>query len=211
MKKIILSTLFAVVGLCSVQAQHLDFGVRGAYNYANLRGSSSTGLKLEGRNGYQIGLFAEVPLLGKWSVQPEIYYSTQGAKEVFTQGDEFKTKNINIPLLAKYYIVSGLNLQFGPQISFNTGNDYKFNKARVTDAWKNISNGDMAKGTNFGAVLGLGYRVPLVGLSVDARYTLGLTNVVNDDQTVVDALKAVGAKDNFKNGVFTIGVSYAFL
>ncbi|MCK0203725.1 PorT family protein [Ornithobacterium rhinotracheale] len=211
MKKVILTTMLTIVSICAAQAQHLDFGVRGAYNYANLRGSSSAGLKLESRNGYQIGLFAEIPLLGKWSVQPEIYYSTQGAKEVFTQGDELKTKNINIPLLAKYYIVSGLNLQFGPQISFNTGSDYKFNKARVTEAWNSLGNGDMAKGTNFGAVLGMGYRVPLVGLSVDARYTLGLTNVVNEEQSVVDALKAVGAKDNFKNGVFTIGVSYAFL
>ncbi|MCK0205847.1 outer membrane beta-barrel protein, partial [Ornithobacterium rhinotracheale] len=112
--------------------------------------------------------------------------------------------------LAKYYIVSGLNVQFGPQISFKIGSDYSFDKARVSQAWKNISSGEMAKGTNFGAVLGLGYRVPVVGLSIDARYTLGLTNVVNDDQTVKEAIKAVGAKDNFKNGIFSVGVGYSF-
>ncbi|MCK0200357.1 porin family protein [Ornithobacterium rhinotracheale] len=210
MRKLILTSVVALIGLCSMQAQHLGFGVRGAYNYSSLRGTAATGLSLEGRSGYQVGLFAEVPLLGKWSVQPEVYYSTQGAKNLFNQGDEFKTQNINIPILAKYYIVSGLNVQFGPQISFKTGSDYSFDKARVNQAWKNISSGEMAKGTNFGAVLGLGYRVPVVGLSIDARYTLGLTNVVNDDQTVKEAIKAVGAKDNFKNGIFSVGVGYSF-
>ncbi|MBV7440469.1 PorT family protein [Weeksellaceae bacterium TAE3-ERU29] len=210
MRNLVLSVIIAFAGIAFTNAQSLQFGVRGGYNYSNLRGETSSKLDLKAKNGYHIGIFTELPLSSKMSIQPEILYSTQGASNVFQEGDELKTQNINIPVLFKYYLVEGFNFQVGPQVSFNTGSEYDFNKSGADKLWNDVKTGDTTKGLNYGAVFGLGYKVPIIGITLDARYALGLNNIINTEDNGLGAVLKSAKETDLKNGVFSLGVGYQF-
>ena len=211
MKKFFLTAVVILLSVVSANAQSLRLGARAGYNYSKFIGKSVSDLDLKAKNGYHVGLFAELPFSAKFSIQLEVLYSVQGAGDVFQKDDELNTKNINIPILFKYYIIDGLNLQFGPQVSFNTDSEYKFNKDGANKLWKDVKVGEMTNGLNYGAVLGLGYKLPVIGISIDARYALGLNNVINAEAEGLEkALEELKSEDNLKNGVLTLGVGYQF-
>src|SRR5882724_3379283 len=96
----------------------MDFGAKVGFNVAGLALSSSGkigGLTYNNRTGYHIGGYASARL-GKFAIQPEIIYSKQGQN--FTINNSYSNLNnqlnyINIPVMIKYYLVGGLNLQAG--------------------------------------------------------------------------------------------------
>lgn len=211
MRNLVLSVIITLAGMMFTNAQSLQLGARAGYNYSTFIGKTVSDLDFKAKNGYHVGLFAELPFSSKFSIQPEVLYSVQGAGDVFQKDDELNTKNINIPVLFKYYIVDGLNLQFGPQISFNTDSEYKFNKEGANKLWDDVKVGDMTNGLNYGAVVGLGYKVPVVGISLDARYALGLNNILKSEEgNLSKVLKDLKSEDNLKNGVLTLGIGYQF-
>ena len=215
MKKLILSAAVAFAGVVGLNAQSMEslqIGARAGYNYSTLTGDLAKDLDLKGMSGYHVGLFVEVPVTDRFSIQPEVIYSTQGAKMDTSinlpvvgkiGGDtKFKTQNINVPVLAKFYVIDGLSIQAGPQIGFLTDSKVEFN-GKESDSFK-----DAISKVNFGAVVGAGYKLPM-GFTVDARYNFGLTNVLDKDNDSVKNLN-VSDSNNFKNGVLSIGVGYQF-
>lgn len=203
MKKLVLSAAVAVLGLVGVDAQismeSVEVGARAGYNYSTLLGDQADDLDIKGKSGYHIDLFAEVPISERFSVQPEVSYSAQGAKLKLITGEAtLKTQNINIPVLAKVYIADGFNVQAGPQLGINTGSKLEYDGSLVNTSGEL---GDDALSTvNFGLVFGAGYKMA-EGVTIDARYNLGLTNAFNED---------ILAMDKARNGVFQIGVGYQF-
>ena len=113
---------------------------------------------------------------------------------------EIRTQYINVPVLAKFYIADGFNLQAGPQIGFLTGADLKGEDGNKVD----IS--DSIKSTDFGILLGAGYKMPM-GLTIDARYNLGLSNIYDG---ATDEVGGLSSNDKLKNGVFQVGLGYQF-
>lgn len=210
MKKLILAASVAFAGMIGLNAQSMEalqIGARAGYNYSTLRGDAAKNMNTKGLSGFHVGLFTEIPVADRFSIQPEVLYSTQGAK--WTLGKEtydFKTQNINVPVLAKFYVAEGLNLQAGPQLSFNTGSEFKYDGA-LGKTSKKLDKDAFSK-VNFGAVVGAGYKLAQ-GLTVDARYNFGLTNVFDKDNKSLQSLK-VSDKNNFKNGVFSVGLGYQF-
>lgn len=214
MKKLILSAVVALSGIVGLNAQSMEslqLGVKAGYNYNTLRGKSAKDIDTKGSNGYYVGLFTEVPVNERFSIQPEVIYSAQGAKwessgALGTHSVTLKSQYLNVPVLAKFYVADGFNLQLGPQVGFLTGakmegeglgelaNDNKFNEK-------------MGK-VDFGLVFGAGYKTP-VGLTIDARYNLGLTNVLDKDNESIKKMQ-VSENNDFKNGVFSVGVGYQF-
>lgn len=214
MRKLVLSAAVAVMGMIGMNAQNLNtealqIGARAGYNMSNLRGDTPEGLDTKSLSGFHAGLFVEVPVSERFSVQPEVIYSTQGAK---TEGEflgvngstELKTQYINVPVLAKFYIADGFNIQAGPQIGFLTGAEYESKVGSISTTVDDATDG--MKGTDFGLLLGAGYKAPM-GLTIDARYNLGLSNVYDEDS---DMFENVGTDNDFKNGVFQVGIGYQF-
>ena len=107
MKKLFLAA-FAVFAFTSVNAQ--DFGVFANYASNSFDGGDST-------SGFNIGVLAGFEISEKFSVQPELLYSAQGAKEDGGDG-ELKLDYINIPVMAKFYVAEGFSLEAGPQVGF---------------------------------------------------------------------------------------------
>jgi hypothetical protein len=175
MKKLILG-VFAVFFAITSYAQGVDFGIKAGANFSTL--TDATGLK--NKTGFHGGLFLGLKFNDKIALQPELLYSQQGAE--FDMG-KIDLNYINVPVIIKYYLVQGLNIQVGPQFGF------------VVD--DNISNAIFeAEDFDISGVIGAGYDFPF-GIRLDARYNFGFTDVE----------KVSGSK----NGVFSIALGYSFL
>lgn len=150
-----------VVSLTQMQAQLLQIGVKGGVNFANLSGSE---IQTDAITSYHAGLVSEIKILDRFSIQPELLYSSQGA-EYKELGAEFKNElgYISIPVLAKFYLSDSFSLEVGPQASFlvSEKNDFNVENAETFD---------------FALAGGLGYKLTK-SLFVQARYNLGLTDV----------------------------------
>ena len=148
----------------SVKAQLLQIGVKAGLNYANFTG---TEIQTDAITSYHAGLLAEIKLMDKFAIQPELLYSTQGA--TYKDADEeFKNElgYIAIPVLAKIYLGQSFSVELGPQASFllSERNDFDIEDSNTFD---------------FGLAGGLSYKITK-NIFVQGRYVLGLTEISSD-------------------------------
>lgn len=198
MRKVILAAFVLGTTTIAFAQQQVKFGPKAGLNFANLSGVDNSEMK----TSFHVGAVAEIKFNEKFSVQPEIVYSAQGTKNNTTVpvlGEVKTTLNhdyINIPVLAKYYIVDGFSVEAGPQIGFLVKAEAKVESGdnSVTEDTKNNF-----KSTDFGLGLGLAYDLPM-GLFVNARYNLGLSDVRENTSN----------GDAIKNNVIQVGVGYKF-
>jgi hypothetical protein len=115
--------IVCVLGMAQFSfAQKLqEVGLRGGYSYSDLnlsQGGKLTGTTYHPANGFHVGGYALIKLNKKFSVQPELLYSTQGQYFTNVTYSNLKTtlNYINIPIMLKYYPVGSLNVQVGPQL-----------------------------------------------------------------------------------------------
>jgi hypothetical protein len=184
MKKLLLVTAITILGLAKVNAQDVDFGIKGGLNFATLTGGNNS--EIGWTTDFNFGAMAEIKISEKFSLQPELIYSGQGYGSDDNSEGIIALNYLNIPIIAKYYIAKKLSLEAGPQIGFllstkGGSKDYK----------------SLFKTTDFGVNFGLGYKLDN-GLNFGARYVLGLTNI-----------NAVGSTTN-KNSVFQVSIGYFF-
>lgn len=179
MKKVI---LFAILlgSISSMQAQMLKFGLKAGINYANYTGSDAN---TDAITNFHAGLVSEIKIFENFALQPELYYSTQGA-EIDNLGEQFKNElgYISIPVLAKFYLTDDLSLEVGPQASF------LLSERNEVDA--NDSNS-----FDFAVAGGLSYKFGK-HFFVQGRYGLGLTEAKRDADV--------------KNSVIQASVGYMF-
>ena len=188
MKKI--SVLLCALTLgAAVHAQNADIGIKAGLNVANL--SNSEGGERGSRLGLNAGLLAHIHLSPQWALQPEVVYSSQGAKYTVSDGEHSLGLNyINIPLNLQYMFNNGFRLQTGPQVGFLTSV-----KDKRGDAETGFFTSDDFKTVDFSWSVGLGY-LSYSGLGIDGRYNLGISNI-NDAGTAT-----------VRNNVFQIGLFY---
>lgn len=183
MKKLFLVTALAVFGFSNVNAQDIKFGVKGGFNLANMSGDNTSELKTV--TAFNLGVMSEISITNKFSFQPEILYSGQGYS---FNNNVVALSYINVPLMAKYYVYKKFSLEAGPQVG------YLFN-AKSED----IDVKDSFKKVDFGANLGLGYKLEN-GLNFGARYNFGLSNINN----------VKGDSDKIRNGTLQVSIGYFF-
>ncbi|MFN3753568.1 porin family protein [Flavobacterium sp.] len=177
MKKVLL-TIAAVFAFSFANAQDkggssdMKFGVKAGYINSNFTGD----FEGDATSGFYIGGLVDFAISEKFHVQPELLYSMEGAKDA-------AVNFVRIPVMAKYYVMEGLNLQAGPQFGFVAGGD---------DIKDNL------KSLDYGLGIGAGYELSS-GLFFDARYNLGLADLNDTD---------LDAKINTTS--FQIGLGYRF-
>ena len=117
MKKLLLTAVFAVLTIASINAQ--EFGAKAGVNFASLNGDED----FDGRTSFFVGGVVEFEISESFSLQPELLYSSQGAKSSFSEEgfdieSTIKLDYLNIPIMAKYYVTEGFSIEAGPQIGF---------------------------------------------------------------------------------------------
>lgn len=180
------------------------FGIKGGANLANLivRGDVATNAyETNRKTSFYGGLFVNVPVGGMFRFQPEVLYSSQGAKVVntFTSGtvtgtDRFEQDlgYIAVPLMVQLQSPGGFFIEAGPQVSYLVTDKRNETAVRPEIDFDRL---DVA------GAAGLGY-LSRVGLGINARYNFGLANIVNDG----DSKEGL----EMKNSVIQIGLVYQF-
>ncbi|WP_299124744.1 porin family protein [uncultured Winogradskyella sp.] len=197
MKKVLLFFVSAIFGIAVVNAQ-VTFGAKAGVNLSDITGEMVD--SFDGRTSLFFGAVAEIEISEQFSFQPELLFSSQGSdyKEIF-DGESFegtvKVNYLNVPLMAKYYLVEGFSVEAGPQIGFllSAKDEYGDQEDDIKDS---------IKSTDFGINFGLGYKLDN-GLNFSARYNFGLSDNIDDPD-----LETSGAE--YKNSVIQIGVGYFF-
>jgi hypothetical protein len=184
MNKIIIVLAVILSYGVNLSAQNTTFGVKAGANFSNVKFDTDFGnFSPEGATNIYIGVLADVSLSESLHFQPELLYSMEGSKSI--DGQDLGLDFFNVPLMLKYYLVDGINIQAGPQIGFI------------------VNDGDFEglKSTNFGLNFGAAYELP-TGFFFDARYNLGLSDLAEDiPENEGASLKTKG---------FQLGIGYRF-
>lgn len=179
--RILLLALFVVGASASAFSQaQFSLGIKGGLNFASID-ASSLSETYDSRTGYHFGAFGQLKFT-KFAIQPELLFSQQGTK-VKVNGDDFESNfsYVNIPILLKLYTVAGINIQAGPQFGFLASEDWDDRDFKSSD---------------FSVAMGIGWDLPF-GLTVDARYNLGISDI-ND----------TASAEEIKNKVWQVSLGY---
>lgn len=174
---------------CTLANAQISIGPKAGINVSNLSGSSITDVKTKALVGFHVGGFVAIRL-GGFVIQPELLYSTQGAKvDSATTSENLKINYFNVPVMLKYITHSGLYLETGPQLGF-----------RTSAKFGSVDRKETIKSSDFSWGAGLGYQKKKLGIG--ARYNIGISKL--GDASNVDP-----ADVDYKNGVFQVSVFFA--
>lgn len=184
--KLLATAILLTIGITSVKAQSGDItiGVKAGMSIATLKTGLNAISDKSGKVGFNAGVFARAG--NALYFQPEVNYATFSNQYSFNARDyDAKFSMINVPLLVGYKIINdkamNLRISAGPDLYYNlkkpavpAGFDYKrFSAGGAADVGIDLDN-----------------------LTLDARYSLGLSKLNKD----------LGQKAN----IFSLSVGFKF-
>ena len=194
--------------LCDAQkVKQIQLGVRGGLNLSNLYASDASSSDMIA--GFNLGVFNKIPVSSLLSMQPEFYVSTKGASvtynNLFVDGTaKFNLTYLEVPVLCIVNVTRLMNVQFGPYVAYLVDGKVK-NVANVNlfNFEKNINVNDYNR-VDAGVVLGAGLEVS--GITMGARYNLGMTKVGKTKSF----LGSEYTVPNANNGVINFNLAFSF-
>jgi hypothetical protein len=181
-------------------------GVKAGVNFSNLRVDEVADEHT--KVGFNLGLFAKLPVSEMFAIQPELLYSSKGSKlkyDNFAQGEgeyRFNLNYLELPVLAVVNLGPSFNIHVGPYVSMLTSSNIKDMEDDGTiQGVKDIDVKNFNR-IDYGLVGGIA--AELSGFTVGARYNYGLREVGQSDN-----LAGQLTKDG-RNGVASIYVGFGF-
>ncbi len=174
MKRVI---LFGLLALCTTgiiaqkEGSFLALGLKAGFNstkfkLSDLGNYTTEEWKTETKNGFIYGAFARVKLSHPFYLQPEIYYSS---KKFELEGNRVTLKTFDVPILLNFRVLSlgpvKVHALAGPVASI-------VRKDKIPAKYNDYLD---FKSTNWTFQAGAGAEV--LGISLDARYEWGLSDV----------------------------------
>lgn len=196
-----LAASIVVLAAAPARAQWLNLGAKGGVDFATQRisGGTGSGPGPTQRIGFVAGVFETLPLISWIDVQAEGLYTVRGSKVTF--GSLTTTEEIDyldVPVLARVKTGVGkwkLYGAGGPSTAFKL-------RARTRTSFsgstQEIDIGNQVETIDFGVSMGGG--VERGRLVIDARYTLGISDI---DKDKTDATKTT-------NRTVVVTVGYRF-
>jgi len=187
-----------------IQAQKkFNFGIKEGINYSSLNNINDNSYK-KSKTGINFGLLAEISLSDKFSIQPEILYSTQGVKtdmylntlaypgpgpiyQPSTEKGKYIFNYIQIPVLAKVYLIKNLSFEIGPSFNLLTKSEQK----SKSQTYRKIG-----KDFEFSGALGLSYKLNKT-IFVSSRFFKGFSNAFHYDPLNFENAKNYGFQLDF--------------
>lgn len=170
MRKLFLFAVVAAFALTNLNAQESQFGVTAGYFGVNAKVKSGGESVTASDSGFYIGGVVDFGISDVFHIQPELLYANVNDSSALI-----------LPIMAKYYVSEGFNLQAGPQVDFS-----------LEDMPDDISAVAVA------LAVGAGYDIN-ENFFAQARYSFQLTN----SYTGPGDLKLTGS-------YLTIGLGYKF-
>jgi Outer membrane protein beta-barrel domain len=199
--KFYLSIAMAIILMTgTVNAQHskqkVNIGIKGGLNIFTIH--NSDGQEYDPKAGFHAGLIAHIHLSRQLALQPEIVYSSEGAKYTIDGLSESNHYTINLgyinmPVMLQYMFDNGFRFQAGPQIGVLV---HAKSKSETNNTSSDVK--DNYKTFAFSLGAGVGYVHPPTGFGIDARFNLGLSDI-NENSNIEST-----------NRGFQLGVFYLF-
>lgn len=145
-------------------AQEIKYGVRGALNISNLDFEPDATFENKHRNGFAFAGFVDFGFSEELSLHTELQWSAEGGKD-----ENLRADYIQMPIMLKLSVSDRLSFGAGPQIALKT--------------WEN---NDGFSTFTFSGVVGAEYMIT-DELFVDARFSYGVTNILDEDLTDLEA------------------------
>jgi hypothetical protein len=174
----------------------VSVGAKAGLNVSNLSGIKDLeGFESNALVGFHLGGFVTFNLGRNFAIQPELLFSTQGAKvDVVGEEENLKLNYFNIPVMVKFLTNSGFYVEAGPQLGLRTG-DVKWGDENLTEDFEN---------SDFSACFGLGFQPTKSPFGIGARYNIGLGKASEFEGINNESIDA-------KNGVFQLSLYWRFL
>jgi hypothetical protein len=192
MKKILFVPMcILIASVCTFAQPIVGGGIQGGINFATLGGDGSTGS--EGTTQYAFGGYLEIQYPSGFAIQPEFMCSVKGlcipinesvyngSYYVQVTGTATQTLSyFDILMLLKYNLPTegvGFGLYAGPSLGVLMSASIKAetNMGNIPAR----DNKEIYSNTDIGIVVGAGLKIPMgeIGLTLDARYNIGVTSV----------------------------------
>ncbi len=202
-----LTFVLVILFILSPSMNHVSaqkIGIKGGLNLANVRGDAVEDKEL--KLGFTIGGFVMIDLSEQFFVRPEIFYSSKGFTNKITESESnadyelsysgessLSLNYLEIPVQLVFALTKSINFYTGPylEIYLNgkaTSESEGYYRYLMNDEWiyEDLTGSDSedieAKEINspgYGLVFGGEY--VLGQFSFDVRYSLGLSNIPEED------------------------------
>nr|WP_314839404.1 porin family protein [uncultured Flavobacterium sp.] len=180
LNKIFTLVAIAIGATSTLQAQenNASIGLKGGLNMSNLYTEDVDDNNL--LTGFNIGLFAQLPVSSSLAIQPEINYTTKGAElkydTFFASGTgRFRLNYIEIPVLIKANLTKNFNVHFGPYAAFLMDSKITNETANNTFNFEQDIDKEDLNTFDYGLAAGIGFDFDNFGIG--ARYNYGLSTV----------------------------------
>jgi len=223
-KKITVTLILMIVGLTNAQTK---FGTKAGANFSTFTGKSYTDNTM--KTGFHAGGFAEIKASEKLFVQLELLYSEQGAKVDISYTEQYainikydekwKLNYLAVPIMVKYYVYEGLNVEAGPQIGILLNAKAKYETSATSPEFfgetvrrsgtEDIA--DLFKSIDVAINAGVGYDFT-DHIFANARYSYGLIDIYDSSantSTDVPGQQAL-KKPVSRNNVLSLSIGYKF-
>lgn len=178
-----------------VEITKLGIGVKAGFNFATVsRGNLD--ISPDARTGFYLGINYEYPIIKDvFSIQPEMLFSQQGFEKRYTVSGErqksiYKVDYLNIPILARYYVVRGFSFEAGPQFGYKVSEEFDRNE---TDS--EIDSLTNANDFDFSFAAGITFQFD-EGLFINGRYNRSFNEIIDGSSA--------------KNIVIQLGLGFKF-
>ncbi|MFB2121602.1 porin family protein [Parapedobacter sp. 2B3] len=199
-RKAILLVVAMVAATQLFAQKRVSPGIRAGVNVATL-----SNINADFKTDFYAGGILSLHLGQRYTLQPELIYTRQGANNVTfvneESGEPGGQENVTIQYLSlgvvnKFYFVDGFHALIGPSLDMKIGKN--FPRIDFDD--------DDYGGVDLGISLGLGYTLP-IGLTIEGRFKTGMLDAFNNDYF----LGLFDDPDKISlNRVFQLGLSYSF-
>jgi hypothetical protein len=228
MKRIVIAFVMLMASTPVAAAPFVSFGVKGGIYTSNTTEVPTGWPETAFRNGFAGGVYMDYAFNRSFSLQPEILYVTKGLdggleRTGYDLNYTARFDYIQVPILAKFTIAgkSRFSPYFfaGPDVGINIGADMdlEFTDTRTGESasgssdWSDVMN-TMEVCFSFG--LGCRYAIGLGGITADARFDFGLTNVYSGGEVTTEfegsSFTETVNPGNSKNLGFALLVGYNF-
>ena len=182
MKKILLLCAAALMVATAANAQGWAWGPKVGATFTTVNGVPD--LKL--REGVTAGLFFESVAADWCVIEADLLFSMQGFKVEDELDSKVRLNYLSMPIVGKYYVIDGLNLQLGASF------DYLIHSGIKTDSATEFNiDGDFNK-FNIQFVAGMAYDFDF-GMVLEGRYCYGLTPISTQTQDAYSGMLQVTA------------------
>lgn len=197
---------------CKVSAQENNgwasprFGIKGGVNFSALYVNDAQ--KDQMLFGFNLGLFAKLPVSRFIAIQPEIYFTTKGSEvtynDAFVDGvGRYHFNYLELPILLVMNLTPNFNIQAGPYVAYMLSGKVTNESGDGSFDFEKYVNTDNYNRVDAGAMLGAG--LDFRGLGIGARYAYGFTKVGQEH----DYSGVTYTFPDARNGVISLYVTLA--